>query len=681
VRGYGRFLALSGTITALVLACGSRTGFVNDQTIFEEGGLPEGGSTPLARDVTVIPGDTGPIFEGGPLDVVTDCPFPTVCEPNDPGYVYKCGQRIYQCSSLEQCENTCQGDDCGAQCVNPCMDTLGQNTSNGCEFFPIEIDTANEVAGSCFAVFIINQWNTGQPARIQVDQGGTILPIDQFARIPVGQGVNITYQPYDSTVGLAQNQVAILFLSRDPAALNDPITNDPRVLANCPPGVTPAVVGDAALHGTGIGTAFHIATNVPVVAYQMLPYGGGSARVTGATLLLPTNVWDTNYLAVNAYAEWELEADDRGEPTLDIIAQRDETHITIAPVTAIEPGDDGGMPGSPAGTPTSYVLNRGQYLQISQDVELTGSPIVADAPIAVIGGSTLLDVPISCTQRADGAEQMLPPVSALGSEYVAVRYRSRPVNGAGYDSGTWWGEDGGDAGVVETSDGGFEEVVPWRVVGAVDGTILTYDPAPPSGAPLSLNAKQLVEFDATGPFVVRSQDSAHPFYFASYMTGGEPFDGDGDPEFVNVVPPAQFLPRYTFFTDPTYPETNLVIVRARDATTGLMPDVTLDCAGLLGGWTPVDSAGRFQFTRLDLSTGDFVGQNGCDNGVHTIVGTLAADAGSSTPAFGVTVWGWGNDITLAQDIETDPLSTRWVSYGYPAGANFTRLNSVIVPAQ
>ena len=152
------------------------------------GGAPGGGSTPLARDVTVIPGDTGPIFEGGPLDVVTDCPFPTVCEPNDPGYVYKCGQRIYQCSSLEQCENTCQGDDCGAQCVNPCMDTLGQNTSNGCEFFPIEIDTANEVAGACFAVFIINQWNTGQPARIQVDQGGTILPIEQFARIPVGQG-------------------------------------------------------------------------------------------------------------------------------------------------------------------------------------------------------------------------------------------------------------------------------------------------------------------------------------------------------------------------------------------------------------------------------------------------------------------------------------------------------------
>ena len=65
--------------------------------------------------------------------------------------------------------------------------------------------------------------------------------------------------------------------------------------------MTPAVVGDAALHGTGIGTAFHIKTNVPVVAYQMLPYGGGQARVTGATLLLPTNAWDTNYVVADAY--------------------------------------------------------------------------------------------------------------------------------------------------------------------------------------------------------------------------------------------------------------------------------------------------------------------------------------------------------------------------------------------
>ena len=271
-----------------------------------------------------------------------------------------------------------------------------------------------------------------------------------------------------------------------------------------------------------------------------------------------------------------------------------------------------------------------------------------------------MDIPLD-EVRADSAEQMLPPVHALGSEYVAVRYRNR---------------------------GTTEESPPWRIVGVVDGTQLTYDPAPPAGAPTSIGAGQFAEFDAPGPFVVRSQDSAHPFYFASYMTAGSPFDGDGDPDFVNVVPPAQYLPRYTFFTDPTYPETNLVIVRARDASTGLMPDVDLDCAGLLGGWQPVGTAGTYEMTRVDLSTGNFQGVGACNNGVHTILGTLAtvADGGAPpTPSFGVTVWGWGNDITWPSDVsladEANPKFTRWVSYGYPAGANFKPLNSAVLLAQ
>ena len=30
--------------------------------------------------------------------------------------------------------------------------------------------------------------------------------------------------------------------------------------------------------------------------------------------------------------------------------------------------------------------------------------------------------------------------------------------------------------------------------------------------------------------------------------------------------------------------------------------------------------------------------------------------------------------------EVNPKQTRWVSYGYPAGANVKRLNTVVVPA-
>ena len=524
-------------------ACGSRTGLL----------------VPEPSDATA-----GPIFEGGPLDVSVDCKSLPFCDPNDLGYVWQCGQRVFQCSSLEQCEER----ECGAACVNPCLDSLGNDTSNGCEFYAVEMDTTQEVAGVCYAVFVVNQWKTGEPARIEVTQGAATLPIAQFARIPKGTGTAITYAPYDPNAGLSTNEIAVLFLSRDPkaaAAALDP--SDPKALADCPPGVTPAVQGDASLHGTGVGTAFHIKTNVPVVAYQILPYGGGRARVTGSTLLLPTSAWDVNYVVADAYQAplSSMVSEPSGSPpapTTVVIASQDDTHVTILPTVDVGPGANVGP--APRGQSTTYGLNAGAYLQFTQIAELTGSAIQADKPVAVIGGSTLMDLPLTSV-RADSAELMLPPVRALGSEYVAARYRSR--------------------------DPEVDEVVPWRLVGVVNGTLLTYEPAAPPGAPAQIDAQHLYEIDAPGPFVVRSQDAAHPFYFASYMTGGQEFDeGTGDPEFVSVVPPAQYLPRYTFFTDPTYPETNLVLVRTIDPSD--RRDARRDASTARArsrGWTPVSA--------------------------------------------------------------------------------------------
>ena len=638
MRNVLRFVSSSLVIAGILIACGSRTGLLEpDEFTSSDATIADHVTADIARH-------DGPLFEGGHLDATLDCPDSgPYCDPSDLGFVYQCGQRSIECSSLEQCAL--------GQCRNPCVDTLGQDTSNGCEFYAVEMDLTPEAVGVCYAVFVVNQWKTGETAKLQVDQGGAPLPISQFARIPQGFGTSITYGNYDNQVGLAKDQIAILFLSRDPAATEDPNPTDPRKLANCPPGVVPAVVGDAAIHGTGQSTAFHIKSNVPVVAYQMLPYGAGRARVTGATLLLPTNVWDTNYVAANAYQSPTSFSEKNIGPTLSILAQMDNTVIDIFPTHDIVAG--GGLAGTLANTTGSYTLNHGEYLQFTQQEELTGSAIQANKPIAVIGGSTLMDVPTSLV-RADSAEQMLFPIKALGSEYAAVRYRSRDPNA--------------------------EEIVPWRIVGVVDGTKLTYDP-PQNGAPQVIAARETIEFEAPGPFVVSSQDANHPFYFASYMTGGQPYDGTGDPEFVNVITPAQYLPRYTFFTDPTYPETNLVIVRKKDAGTQIFPDVTLDCAGLLNNWADIGSGGSYQFTRVDLSTGNFQGVGNCNNGVHTISGNLAIDGAANTALFGVTIWGWGNPLTWEPDEEDNPNFTRWVSYGYPAGANISQLNNVVLPAK
>jgi hypothetical protein len=216
-----------------------------------------------------------------------------------------------------------------------------------------------------------------------------------------------------------------------------------------------------------------------------------------------------------------------------------------------------------------------------------------------------------------------------------------------------------------------EESIVYRIVGLVDGTTLVYDP-PITGAPATISLGQRVDFEARSAFRLTSQDKNHPFYVAQTMTvasiasGSRP-DGDpnfdfsrfknpnvphglGDPDFVNVMPPAQFIKEYTFVTDPTYPTTTLTVTRAKDQAG--FHDVKVDCLGTLGGWQPVGASGDYEFTRVDLVRGQ-KGVGSCQNGLHT--------ASSDVP-FGVTVWGvdW------------------WSSYGYPAGGTILQLSDVTV---
>lgn len=531
--------------------------------------------------------------------------------------------------SIVDCNNnvveTCPADQgCGATGCVPACDAAKDNKSTiGCDYYAVAPDIIPEGSGACFAAYVANTW--GSPVTISLERNGQVLDVTQAARIPSGSGQAITYAPLPGGQ-LPPGEVAIVFMSRFGGTLT-----------NCPAGVTPAYVAtDAAVHGTGKGEAFHLSTSAPVVAYDIYPYGGGPSAATSATLLIPSTAWDTNYVAVNAYSK--SQAVIFAQPSMDIVAAEDNTTVTILPKAAIVAG--GGVPGGPANVPVSYTLNRGETLQFTQDAELTGSPIQADKPIGIWGGTSCLSVPVAQV-ACDSAHQQIPPVKALGSEYVGVRYRNR-------------------------FDGAPEETPPWRLVGAVDGTTLTWDPAPPPGAPTTIGVGQMAEFNASGPFVVKSQDADHPFYMASYMTGCGEVDQSfsdcrGDPEFVNVIPRGQYLDSYVFFTDPTYPETNLVLTRQK--VNGVFADVTLDCLGTVTGWTPIGAGGELEFARVDLVRGNFQPQGSCDNGRHEI---------SSDLPFGLTVWGWGSAASGG-------FLTQAVSYAYPAGASIQPINQVVVP--
>lgn len=529
--------------------------------------------------------------------------------------------QILDCNGnvIEECPPD-QG--CGATgCVPACESARQNKSSIGCDYYAMPPDIIPVGVGACFAAFIANTW--GSPVSISVERAGQSFDVSQFARIPSGSGQAITYAPLPNGE-LPPGEVAILFLARN--GFN---------LTSCPDGITPAfTAAPASVVGTGMGDAFNITTSAPVSAYTIFPYGGGASAATSATLLLPTSVWDTNYVAVDAFRKSQAVAD--GNPSIMIAAAEDDTQVTINPKVALVGG--GGLSGSAANVPVSYTLQRGQVVQFTQVEELIGSPIQSTKPIGVWGAASCLSVDIADV-ACDSAHQQIPPVKALGHEYAGVRYRNR------HD--------------------GQEETVPWRMVGGVDGTTLTWDPAPPAGAPSALASGEVAEFWAPGPFVVRSQDPDHPFYMSAHMTGcgrENPSFSDcrGDPEFVNIIPTAQFLTKYTFFTDPTYPETNLVVIRKRTANG--FQDVQLDCAGTLGGWTPLGNGGEYEFTRTDLVRGNFEPQGACNNGRHVI---------ESQGPIGLTVWGWGSAASSV-------VSTA-VSYAYPAGASIQPINTVTVP--
>jgi hypothetical protein len=542
------------------------------------------------------------LFEGG-LDAPA-CELS--CSPDLHAVIDCSNQIVQQCMGAEGCDAS-QG-----KCTNACSAAIANKQSVGCDYYATFMDQYNP--SSCFAVFVANTWNT--PAHIDVEYQGAKLPVANFARLPSGQGPGLTYSAYDPVAGLPPGEVAVLFLTGPQGPQGLPGQ------ANCP--IASAIGSNVMTLGTGIGHSFHVTTDVPVVSYEINPYGGGSAAVTAGSLLLPTSVWDTNYIAVN------VSPYDIANPSLNIVAQEDGTQVTMVPVAAVQGG--GGIPSGPSNAQLVINLNKGENAQISQQAELTGSVISSNKPVGFMAGQNCMHAPAG-TAYCDHGEQMIPPIKALGHEYAGVMYRPRVGN--------------------ETS-------TIWRLIGTVDGTQLKYNT--PVGGPATLNQGQAVEFTTGTPFVVSSQDKDHPFMLFTYMTGSNAVqDGYGDPDFVISVPPEQYLYQYVFFADPTYPETNLVIIREKGADM-MFHDVTLDCAGVLTGWQPIDA--NYEYTRTDLITGDFQNVGNCSTGRHLI---------KSDAKFGLWVWGWGTPLTST--------FTANVSYGYPGGMNVVPINQVVIPPQ
>jgi len=509
---------------------------------------------------------------------------------------------------------------CGAgACQESCAAAAADRSSNGCEFFfQIPRYDVAKFDQSCAATFVVN--TSLEPAEITLAYEGRDLDLS---------GALFRTNPGDATLiphsgPIAPGESAILFVSdRDPEVAPPSPDDYARGRKPCPPGVTPALVGELP-GGTRIASAMHLTTNVPVALSMIYPFGGARSYVPSATLLLPAATWAKQSMIING---WEANV---SSPASQIYASEDDTEVTILPKVEIQGSLV--LQAARKNLPVTYRLNRGQLLQLVQREELSGSVVEATKPITTFGGHGCAFVP-SNEGPCDTLHQQIPSFEQWGSEYVGIGYRPRAGN--------------------------EHEPMAYRIVAARDGTQLDYDPDIPPGAPTTLSRGEVAQFvRGTGePIVIRTQDAEHPIYVGAYMSSSTegfnkvPYEGAGDPEFVNVIPSGQYLNSYSFYSDPTYKDSSIVIVRAK--TRGEFKDVWLECAGqYLTDFRPIGTRGEYEFTRVDLAkaggAGQSFGDRVCQNGLHRL---------KSDGPFTATVWGWDY----------------CASYAYPGGMALRKL--------
>ncbi|HUJ57032.1 MAG TPA: IgGFc-binding protein [Kofleriaceae bacterium] len=452
-----------------------------------------------------------------------------------------------------------QGETCDQTmgvCTGSCSPiTLGQSYI-GCEYYPTV--TGNIVGDAFdFAVAIAN--TSGDPAMVTIEDGALTSPMT----LTVAPSTLVVQKlPWQQTLKLC----------------NEPDTPETN-------GCNGAALPAGAMVAKG---AYHLRSTNPVTVYQFnsLEYvinGSDYSFTNDASLLLPTNVWRSNYYT----AAWQVVGDYPSE--LAVTAWQDATMVTIDSTAATVAG--GGVPAFTVGTPGTVMLNAGDVVELlSESGDFTGTNITSSAPVSVIGGHYCADVPLD-QAACDHLEESMFGVDTLGENYIV------------------------NAPAVTTIPAGKVEVI--RVIATAPNTTLTYNP-PQAGAPASIaQPGQFVEIDDNAAsFEITASNKV---VVAQYMEGETAGGGTGDPAMALAVPVEQFRTSYTFQAPTSY-ESNYV-----DVTAPMGASVMLDGGAPL----PLTAIGS---TGYGLARVEPLGNGPAGDGNHTITGDMP---------FGITVYGYG----------------------------------------
>jgi gliding motility-associated-like protein len=188
---------------------------------------------------------------------------------------------------------------------------------------------------------------------------------------------------------------------------------------------------DARLNATGIlNKAIHVYSNgIPIAVWAHI-YASNSS---GATMVLPTNSWGSDYTALTTGG---ITNDEYPHSFFFVMASEDNTIVDITPSDDITATVNGMTALYPAGVTFPVTLNKGQVfnalgklLAAKNGVDLTGSKIKARdcKKIALFTGNGRVLLKVNnCTNSNGGSDnfiQQMFPKAAWGSKYVTVPFR------------------------------------------------------------------------------------------------------------------------------------------------------------------------------------------------------------------------------------------------------------------
>jgi hypothetical protein len=439
------------------------------------------------------------------------------------------------------------------RCVRPC-DNLGASYL-GCEYWPSVTANGSLPEEFEFAVAVSN--TQAYPITVTVEGGGLAMPL---TRTVGANGLETVVLPWVAPLSGGGMRCCAGVFDTQP---------------NC-----------LARSNRVIGGAYHLRSDGPVAVYQFNPLqfraGSRFSFSNDASLLLPQNALGREYLVMswpNTGPPFATPADRcvatglRGGfvAIVNSNAARNRVVVrTTAPVFA---------PGDPARTvppgELAFDLNPGEALQLvshgvdlTRAVDLTGTSIRADLPVAVYSGHECANVPnerLAC----DHLEEQLFPLETWGRRYAVSPLRYR----------------------------GSDQPAVVRIMAQRDGATLTFDGvAAPAGCARTLMRGEYCELETASPFQVTG---SMPILVAQFMRGlgddkrcrcggGVCTDApecEGDPAMVLEVPVDQYRTDYRFLVPASYANNYLNVVAPMGA------DLDLDGRPLVGAVTRAVGAG------------------------------------------------------------------------------------------